>query len=426
MKILPDLQTIGSLAPHTLILEMGSTSRPSLESSLAAGPDLRPARIYSHELHHWFDIIGTPWGQDYLDNLFAAYEALEREKSEEYMYFDALRVFDFDRAILFPSYFKYVANRNARHTPDDRWMLSFTSGSSFHLDGRLNENKPILFARFSQSRGEVSRQPLTVGTLLELRALSAEIRTFGSLSHGRDADTNFVDQEIFLRELTGCLYEPELTTYSAAAHTLAFGSGVPDPVEVICFGSMVADYCLSLTQGTTNKLVPPDELNPGHRGLHGFRSTCNQPYVFACLAFLLGRSAADPLSVTSLNSGLSALKMPSRNYVYGLAIRSLKRPVARLKVDWLDRIRESLRAAGSAVLEMREEVGGIFPPNTWIDLPSPFTITCESEEFHIGRPIISGEDSYRLYDASVRLSQVTRQALRAARGMEFSFTDFAY
>ena len=170
-EILPALQTVGALYPHTLILELPLHSREALNKSLAGSFGNEAARIYSHELHHWFDIVGTLWGQRYLELIFLALDAVVAAKSEDAAYPEALRLFDADREILFPRYYKFVTP-GAPHGTDEQWRNRWSVGHKIRPDGSSDQGRPILFVRFEANNMTVARQPLS-WALLELRAMAA-------------------------------------------------------------------------------------------------------------------------------------------------------------------------------------------------------------------------------------------------------------
>jgi hypothetical protein len=203
LRILPNTHALGQLHPHSLYLELTVSSRGGLEASLAGGIDNRPAQILAHELCHWTDLVGTVWGQEYLDSVFAALDRAVFGSANPIVSYPAmLHLFDRDRAILFPSYYK-VVNPTALPTSDKNpWAISFSSGAWIDPFGRSDETKPIFFLRFDQGlKGpQVARQPMTVGALLELRASAAEIATFDGWLRSQPDDEQVIARALFRRE----------------------------------------------------------------------------------------------------------------------------------------------------------------------------------------------------------------------------------
>jgi hypothetical protein len=76
--VLPDSDTmLGTINPHTLTLELHCASRPGLEASLRGDGDNTSAQVLAHELCHWTDLLGTVWGQSYLDVVFSAFDRVQ-------------------------------------------------------------------------------------------------------------------------------------------------------------------------------------------------------------------------------------------------------------------------------------------------------------------------------------------------------------
>ncbi|KQN33153.1 hypothetical protein ASE88_04345 [Sphingomonas sp. Leaf38] len=59
-------------------------------------------------------------------------------------------------------------------------------------------------------------------------------------------------------------------------------------------------------------------------------------------------------------------------------------------------------------------------------LVSPLVGDSECEEFSLGPPLFDTDDTAFLYECHEGYRKVLRSALRAARGVDFEFTDFVY
>ncbi|KXV71588.1 hypothetical protein AD951_01565 [Acetobacter malorum] len=196
MQVLPESHTLGTLDPHSLHMELPYESESSLRDSLSNRSDSQAAELYAHENQHFQDLVGTVWGQDYLDLLFEAYDAIIRQDFGERSYPTLLRLFDADRKILFPSYYKYVMPSAPHGSATDRWSMSFTTGTRFQPDGRSDERLPILFVRFDKGAKHVARQPITVGSLLEMRAFGVEFGVFTLWNKTPPADEAVVSKSL--------------------------------------------------------------------------------------------------------------------------------------------------------------------------------------------------------------------------------------
>lgn len=425
--ILPALQTIGSIYPHTLILELPRFSRVMLENSVAGDRSNEPARVYAHELHHFFDIVGTLWGQRYLDLVFSAFDALLTAKSEDAAYPEAIRLFDADREILFPSYYKYVTP-GAPHGTSTRWINRWSAGHRIRPDGTPNLDHPILFVRLETEAAVVARQPLSIGALLELRAMAAEENTFEAFLPTIHKDEQAVERTIRQRELMQHLYDPLLTTYSAAAHVLATASGQGAIGPVFTWGAALADLCLNIDQSMLRGLRPPPVFSDfGHRVLHGFRSRADPGFVYACAIRWLRDKLTVPLDEAALEAALRGVGLPDPAEIYRQAERIMvRRTPLVVKSDRLKPIRAALREAGIVLLRKRSECAGLLPQSAWKELASPTVMTDDCEEFHLGQVTVTVDDANWLHQCEMRFHTTLRQALRAGRGVDFGYSDYVY
>lgn len=426
-QILPALQTVGALYPHTLILELPLHSRAALQDSLGGGRDDQPLRVYAHELHHWFDIVGTIWGQRYLDLVFLAFDSVSAGASEDAAYPDVLRLFDADREILFPSYYKYVLP-GAPHGTVEQWRNRWSVGHRIKSDGSPDRTHPVLFVRFETNGAAFARQPMSVGALLELRAMAAENAVFEAFAQSLGSDEALVERAIRQKDLRFHLYDPLLTTYSAAAHVLATNSGQGAIEPVFAWGAAAADLCLNIEPAILRRLAVPPRLGEMHHSAaHGFRSRADAGFVYACLVSWLRENRTTPMNQSGLTDASIGIGLPPPTEIWRNAERLMARmPLPSLQSERLGAIREQLRNAGKILLAKRAQLAGFFAQSEWQDLPAPMVMTKDCEQFHLGQRILTVKDSEWLHGLQITVDRVTRQALRAARGLDFLYTDFVY
>jgi hypothetical protein len=410
-------------------MELPHETKETLRASLANRSDSRAAELYAHENQHFQDLIGTVWGQDYLDLLFQAYDTILRPDSGERAYPILLRLFDADRAILFPSYYKYVMPGAPHGTATDRWRMSFSTGARVQPDGRTDEGSPILFVRFDKGDEHVARQPITVGALLEMRALGVEFGAFARWNQTRPADEAKVSEAIRTRETLAFLYDPSMTTYSVASHVAANALGDSDMIAMTDAGFKVADIALNLTANAFNGLVHPSALgaNLSRQRLRGFRAQRDRGYAFTTLLFHLRGLVTDLASETAIQTALARAGLrPLDNLLKQARAVIERKRKAELMSPELRAIRELLVDAGLTVL-LRRDFDAL---RTWpapLNAPGPLVLTGEDgAEFHVGTPALSAEQTYFLHHCYDRLREQTKLALRAARGFEFHWTDYVY
>jgi hypothetical protein len=429
MQILPDTQTLASLDPHSLHMELHYESRASLSSSMAYESDSKAAELYHHEYRHFQDVVGTLWGQDYLDLLFAAYDSVLTAPTSELSYPAALTLFDADRAILFPSYYKYVVPGAPRGTPDDRWRMAFSAGVRIRPDGRTDESAPILFVRFDKGTRHVARQPITVGSLLEMRASGAELGVFSQWVQRQPQEEQVIAERLRFREVLGYIYDPELTTYSVASHVAAFFLGQSDVIAMTDAGFKVADIALNLNANAFNRLEHPPGLfgDLSRERLRGFKAQRDRGYAYTVLLGHLRGLAGEVAGEAAIETAVKRSGLRTVDEVFeGARISIERKRNNRLKHPELKVIREALVDAGLTLL-CRPNFNAVALLPSRVQQPSPLVMTGEDlAEFYVGVPALTQAQSNFLHDCYSSLREKTRLALRAARGFEFGWSDYVY
>lgn len=426
-KILPATQTIASLQPHYLMIELPTYKEAQVRQALAGARDIRAVETVAHELHHWFDIVGTVWGQTYLGKLFAALDAAIDPAAGVGVYPAALSLFDLDRSILFPTYYKYVRPGAPSDTKPGAWSFQLTTGARIDTRGVSHELDPILFMRFQTATREIGRQPLSVGALLELRAMASEIHAFRDTTLEWPKEERTVEEKLFEQRFLRTLYAPELLTYSAAAHFIGKQTNDTDFGQAFGLGSALADVALNLTPGAYTRLrTPPIMKQWVAKRVAGFRN--NRDLGFAFVTMGLWAATASGLGGVPLFAfALRASGLADPEVIYGTAETFIQRQDAsRLRDCRLRAIREKTIEAGVALIGRRKLHGGTFSQADWPTLPTPPMIDPDLNVFHLGQAALSQTDVDYLYDCDSLLNDITRQALRAGRGLDFGYTDWIY
>lgn len=429
LPVLPQTSTLGSLDPHTLVLELPTTSKAGLKISLAGRDDGGVARIHAHELRHFDDLVGTVWGQDYLDLLFRAYDAMLHRSTAELAYPALLRLFDADRAILFPSYYKYVMQGAPAGSAADRWSMSFSTGTRIRPDGAADETDPILFVRFDKGTVHIARQPLTVGSLLELRAIGCEMGPLARSLARLPAAEAVVEERLRSRELLSAIYDPELTTYSVGAHVAAKALGQEDLAAMLDAGFKVASLALDLTGNSFGRLRPAEGFvrEMGRQRQRAFGLRRDRGYAYATLLFHMRGLAGELVGEQAVAATLARAGLRPMDELYAGARRHVE---AKRKPELIDarlrETRERLAEVGLAKLGRPDldRMALTIPASL---TPGPLVMTGEDlSEFYVGEPALDAAQTAFLVDCYSQLRTETRQALRAGRGMDFYGSDFVY
>jgi hypothetical protein len=430
-EIIPEMHTLGSINPHTLFIDLNRASRAEIEQARNGDGAPRGWEIYEHEARHWLDLVSTVWGRGYLDLLFRTYDAIMTTPSKQLdrTFETVLELFDRDRSILFPSYYKYVLRKARDLSADDRWSMGFSTGLKVDSNGRLDENRPFVFVRFDAGGTHIARQPVSEGSLLEARALAAETAAVEEWLTKRPDGEDIVTWKLRDAEQRAAFYHPELTTYSVAAHVVASATGVNQIRENLALTHKLADIAFNITDAGFSGLRPTKDFgDPGNRRLRGFRRSRNRGYAFCCLAFGL-REHVGQVNVgrAEIDLALRAAGLPTVERVYADAAATISRMPGRLAVEpRLAEIRGKLIEAGQRLHRQPDfdaVVAELCPAG---EAPAPLVCDSGCEEFSLGTAPLNIGDSAFLYECQERYRDALRSALRAARGLEFEFTDFVY
>lgn len=430
-EIIPEMHTLGSINPHTLFIDLNGATYREIDDARAGNGSPRGWEIYEHEARHWRDLLATVWGRSYLDLLFRTYDAILKTPNNrmDTTFAQVLELFDRDRSILFPSYYKYVLPEVRALPRNERWSMAFSTGIKVASDGSLDERQPFIFVRFDAGPVHFARQPVSEGALLEGRALAAEDAAttawLAMRTEGEDVVTWRL-KEVALRDQ---LYHPELTTYSVASHVVAYATGIRDIRENLNLTHKLADVALNLVDTGFSQLTPPADFGiPARSRLKGFRKSSNRGYAFCCLAFAMrevvelagtGRQAID--------AAMQRAGLPTIAKVYSDAATVISRRPGRAAAEpRLAAIRLKLITAGATLHRIPDfdaNVADLCPTGPGA---APLIGDSDCNVFSLGAsPLDMGESEF-LHECHERYREVLRSALRAARGLEFEFTDFVY
>lgn len=195
-----------------------------------------------HEYRHWLDMTSSVFGLSWLGELFDVLEAHTGKQQVQPEQVDKCQHLSRRMAgIHLPDYYSTIDN--AIGPP---WKCQPTVGFAFIATGESNPNHPLWFVRFTTPEGvPISRQPISLSSLLEVRAVASEmVAGYGLLHNFPDKDFRAIEQNHFTQSILGRLYDPELTVYSAAAHWYANHRGITDAGEAYRASALLAWFCL--------------------------------------------------------------------------------------------------------------------------------------------------------------------------------------
>ena len=241
-----------SLASYNYIDQLVLFDSIELKEVLAAGEaktlaDRWPLHfklwVYAfHEYRHWLDMTSSVFGLHWLGELFDVLEAHTGDHQVQPGQVDKCQhVSRMMAGIHLPSYYTTVDNVIGRP-----WKCQPTVGQAFTASGEANPDHPLWFVRFPTPEGiPISRQPISVSSLLEIRAVASEMAAgYGLLDGVPDKDFRAIELNNFTKSILDRIYDPELTVYSAAAHWYANHRGIADVGEAYRASSSLAWFCL--------------------------------------------------------------------------------------------------------------------------------------------------------------------------------------
>lgn len=386
----------------------------------------RPFSIIAHELTHWLDLLGTVWGQEYLIELFDAYEAaLNPRENAENGWWKVVRLFDQDRRIMFPRYYKYLLPEEVPHGARNPWSIEYSCGQEFSPDGRIDQSRPIFFTTFGHNatRTRIARQPLSIGTLLETNATWAELITGTQLlAQVPDEAERRVSLALWSREKAELLYNAQLTEYTAPVHLLSVRTNTREAMESYHAGSALALICLNLTESHFAQIRIPEAFMPfGHDRINAFRAAQDRGFAFACISF-----NAEPLEGFEdvdewVRSAVARSGLPEIGAIKRSAYERLELIHRQTEVRWpLDRTRDYLLEIGRNIFASRAEMGSTVTPLQLIEggVPLPPMFEATGNLLHIGRAQLdrSRFDAEQMFYEEWKLREFTSNFLVGCRG----------
>lgn len=262
------IETIAELRPHSQTIHLHKIDGEEFIRQLQERDfaNLRePLGIISHEMTHWFDLIGTLWGQRYLSIIYDAFDIINNKKDNpEFTWWKAIKLFDEDRRIMFPQYYKTVSNKYKDHTPNHPWYLTYSVGHEFDPYGMVDINKPIFFVNFldNPTGDRIIRQPLSIGSLLESIAVYSEIiSNIACIESLQCKASKIIEYNNMNENIGGIFYDRNLTEYTAAAHITSKHVGSKDGFTSYMYTSHVAYLCLNMPDKLFSNVKIPKVLS---------------------------------------------------------------------------------------------------------------------------------------------------------------------
>ena len=233
---LPAVTTVASFNffDQSIVFSLYSTDdlRQALQEKLSKLKVENVASLYMtafHEYRHWIDLTSSTYGLGRLTRLMSVNELI-KAGDEGNLKRACRSASQFAVEIHLPQYYSVSYGLH-----DDRpWHYRTTVGRAYTTEGTISDNHPIWFIHFLDAKDRpIARQPISIASLLECRAVEAEISLAnGLLLKAAERVEGYKGEasQQFSENMLSRVYAPSLTLYSAAAHWHANSRGSTDMV----------------------------------------------------------------------------------------------------------------------------------------------------------------------------------------------------
>ncbi len=223
--------------------------------------ELRVLPLICHELRHWFDCIGTLWGQEHLVRFYNACNSRINNDPDSFSpimeYFN-----EAERTFLHTYYTTMAVDPQVRTSPEP-WKWGLSVGHRFDYDGKPRLDRRIVFTRFlNQAGDQICRCPFSIVSLLETGAMASEMfADIVLLNRLPDESQNRAMEQIETERYGNFVYNAELARYSVAAHAVSNYTDIVDPPPVFDTSAQIAALCLNLPRELILKMKRPSQLD---------------------------------------------------------------------------------------------------------------------------------------------------------------------
>lgn len=396
----PEIHTVAEMRPISQTIHLYQANREDfkalVEKKTPIGALKFQIETYMHEAMHWYDLVGTLWGVTFLDLIYLCLDIREsRPNTAEGEFHNIITLYDEERRILSPLYYHLVVDREREHSPEVPWHIGFTCGLEFDAYGFQNTERPIFFVRFldHETKELIARQPMSVGALLETKAIASELHTgIEVLAASSETEDEFRTQLAIHNPDSGYLYNPALTIYTAPAHMLSYFVDTREAILTYDYAAALANVALNMTNEHFAALRHPNEFEEfGEDRLEAFRRCCDRGYAFAVLVRHGDRFNPEVALDQWLDTALQRAGLPpyaqfseqTRNAI-------LARARSQIESDDLFRARKDLESAGLDFFDALTARGTHWTTPSELakhDLPVPYAFDRECNIFSMGKAL---------------------------------------
>jgi hypothetical protein len=372
-NVIPNRSVLASYSFTTQSIELSDIDSKMLQQAFEGNVALqrRVSVLLAHEVRHWLDHVGSLWGQT---SLCLGYNALHaRLANDPHELWRVAASRQSGRDARFERYYSTV-ERPAPPNGVQHWKYQLSAGVRFDHVGKLDENHPILFTRFSWTDDTPAcRAPISVASLLETAAVDFEYRAEHSFLHTLAEDERQPASERLQQRFLESAYDPGLVEYSVAVHgisNLVKAKSIPEAYEL---SSALASVALNLTPDHFSKLQIPSGFERWGARNEAFLRNADRGYAFLALAHHAPKAPVAEVRGW-LSETLDAAGLPPLDQIK----KDAQEAMGRLRCDLVDgpfaEIRDRQLEVGSTLFEDHGPVfrfKEVFDRLSRLDFPLP-------------------------------------------------------
>ncbi len=292
--VAPNLTTLGFFDDTIQLIGLPAVTKTDLDATKGEYRPEAHAKVYPllcHELRHWFDFVGTLWGQKHL---MCLYNALNSRLNNDPSLFAPIVTYEKAvRKIHLIDY--YTTTNESNHEADSKkkWKMQRTIGNRFSETGDLLEHKRILFVNFTtQDDKFVGRSPVSISSLLETGAMYSELYAHIGLSYTvPEPERESFIESYAMPYFENFEYDPAMRTYSVAAHLTANALHMESTLDACAVASALANLALNLPDSDFELIRRSNAFEAFPQVDVDLRSEHDIPYAFLTLLDNLAESS---------------------------------------------------------------------------------------------------------------------------------------
>jgi hypothetical protein len=281
----PNIDVKAAYLPLEQVVNLGAIGAQQFDDCFAndAWADrIEVLPVLMHEVRHWFDHIGTVWGQSMLVKAFNAMNA--REEDNPTLFSEIVSFWRAQSRDQSEDYFFVVTDDAPSDTP--RWIQQFSKGNRFDERGRIRKDRPLMFANFYWEDGrKACRTPLSILSLLETNAMFYELETESQIIAGIPDGEREIERGLRTRQRAKDLANPYLAQYSAVAHLVANALDLYEPLATYTQASRLAALCLNLPGRLFAKIKVAPRFAEFRTSMTYMRVARDPVFAFLCILY---------------------------------------------------------------------------------------------------------------------------------------------